>query len=481
MLPTSLTAQVFLLPPGFSIPSTVTVVVPNTRARTEGNFDCDYPFNVLATHPSNVSNRFQQIYPASEFSALSEPMLITQIAFRPDSFKGKPFEAILPNVQIILSTTRASAMYPPFLFGLGCRSSSPDFISCYFENNLGTDKQMVFSGPLYLFSSNTTIEPPAEPPMPTSKDFDIFINLQQPFLYEPAKGNLLLDVKNFTNVPTTFFDAERGGPVFRIDADSVYSPISDGFDEEYPVGVVTRFQFESRPTQVIITEYPLPVRPGSGPLGITAGPARSFGVPQRPAVWFTEAVGNKIGRINTTGVIEKEFGNYLLMGSVPFGITTGPDGNLWFTEAEGGQIGRLTVTADDFPLIYEFPLVSRYGQPVEIAAGPDGNLWFTENRGNKIGKISTGSGFRVRVITEFPLRQAGSAPLGITAGPDGNLWFTDIQANKIGQITTAGVITEFSIPTADSQPTRITTGPDGNLWFTEFGAEQIGKVTIEDE
>ncbi len=29
--------------------------------------------------------------------------------------------------------------------------------------------------------------------------------------------------------------------------------------------------------------------------------------------------------------------------SSPFGITTGPDGNLWFTESSAGQIGRITI------------------------------------------------------------------------------------------------------------------------------------------
>jgi streptogramin lyase len=29
-------------------------------------------------------------------------------------------------------------------------------------------------------------------------------------------------------------------------------------------------------------------------------------------------------------------------GSAPYGITTGPDGALWFTEAFGNRIGRIT-------------------------------------------------------------------------------------------------------------------------------------------
>jgi streptogramin lyase len=39
-------------------------------------------------------------------------------------------------------------------------------------------------------------------------------------------------------------------------------------------------------------------------------------------------------------------------GSGPEAITTGPDGNLWFTEAAGNRIGRITPAG----VITEFPL-----------------------------------------------------------------------------------------------------------------------------
>src|SRR5215208_2077097 len=76
-----------------------------------------------------------------------------------------------------------------------------------------------------------------------------------------------------------------------------------------------------------ITEFPLPTA-GSSPAVITAGPDG--------ALWFTEAEGNKIGRVNTAGVITE----FVIptAGSSPGVITAGPDGALWFTEAEGNKI-----------------------------------------------------------------------------------------------------------------------------------------------
>ena len=34
----------------------------------------------------------------------------------------------------------------------------------------------------------------------------------------------------------------------------------------------------------------------------------------------------------------------LTLPSEPFGITAGPDGNVWFTEAFGNKIGRITTS-----------------------------------------------------------------------------------------------------------------------------------------
>ncbi|MCI4369020.1 MAG: hypothetical protein L3K09_05610, partial [Thermoplasmata archaeon] len=91
----------------------------------------------------------------------------------------------------------------------------------------------------------------------------------------------------------------------------------------------------------------------------------------------------------------------------------------------------------------EFAIPTVGSEPYYIASGPDGNLWFTEWSTNKIGRITPAS-----VFTEFTIPTAGSQPIGIAAGPDGNLWFVENFGQKIGRITPAGVFTEFTIPTA---------------------------------
>jgi len=62
------------------------------------------------------------------------------------------------------------------------------------------------------------------------------------------------------------------------------------------------------------------------------------------------------------------------------------DGNVWFTEQIGNKIGRIT-TGGTFT---EFPVPTAACQPQGVASGPDGNIWFTEQTGSKIGRITTG-------------------------------------------------------------------------------------------
>jgi hypothetical protein len=71
--------------------------------------------------------------------------------------------------------------------------------------------------------------------------FDIVIPLTRPFIYDPARGNLLLDVENFGGGTTTQFGAENvlGDSVSRVVADNdVHSPTAFTVDT---LGLVTEF------------------------------------------------------------------------------------------------------------------------------------------------------------------------------------------------------------------------------------------------
>jgi len=194
----------------------------------------------------------------------------------------------------------------------------------------------------------------------------------------------------------------------------------------------------------------------AGPWGITSGPDGN--------VWFVEENINMIGRTTPAGVITE----FPISGTDPRFITAGPDGNLWFTEHGGpGGIGRITTAGS----VTEFRVPTPFNNPWAIAAGADGNVWFTED-GNKIGRVTpTG------VVTEFPIPTPQALSDGITLGPDGNMWFTEGNNDKLASVSRSGHITEYKMPKA-SVPTDVVTGADGNLWVTEQGTNAIARVPV---
>src|SRR5262249_25520433 len=149
----------------------------------------------------------------------------------------------------------------------------------------------------------------------------------------------------------------------------------------------------------------------------------------------------------------------------PFSIALGSNGNLWFTEVLGNAIGKITSTG----AITEF---SWHGSPGGITAGPDGALWFTEIAGNKIGSITTAGQFG----TEFTIPTAGAFAHEIATGPDGALWFAAAGAERSGGVTTAGQFREFLIPRSVATPLDIVAAQAGNMLFTETGSKKIGRI-----
>jgi hypothetical protein len=197
-----------------------TIVVPNSAAMTEGDGNNAWPFN----RGDSSSQRYQQVFAASQFGGLpSGGGLISQIVFRPDAFFGNAFTSTLPDIQIDLSTT----------------SAPDDGLSTTFANNVGSNDTVVFArGPLTLSSAFTG--PPNGP-----KDFDIIITLTTPFFYNPANGNLLLDVRNFGGGSTTFFDAvfQVGDGVSRVYSQNV----NDATGTPDSIGLVTGFVIVPEP------------------------------------------------------------------------------------------------------------------------------------------------------------------------------------------------------------------------------------------
>jgi hypothetical protein len=232
------------------------IVAPGANAAGEGSISNFYPFAIDIDDPGNpqfnanplTSQRYQQVYASSLFGAYASPLSIQRISFRPDQALGGAFTATLSDIQINLSTTRQTMAE----------------LTNRFADNVGSDDTIVVNRSSLTLSSSFT--GPAGGP----KDFDIHVDLDTPFLYDPSQGNLLMDVRNYGGVDgdpplTMVFDAEwMDEDIYRI-----YSchPSLAGVDDEFAwfdpgaMGLVTQFTFTS--SDVV----PIPV-PGAALLGV---------------------------------------------------------------------------------------------------------------------------------------------------------------------------------------------------------------------
>jgi hypothetical protein len=191
-------------------PAADPVTIPSSVQAGEGNSDNQFPLN-------GDPIRYQQVIAASEFPAGQR--WITRIALRPDGASGAAFSETLSNVQINLSTTQ----------------KAPGALSKTFADNIGSDEKVVASGALALSSSSSG--PDGGP-----KAFDIVITLDAPFLYDPAAGNLLLDVRNYSGGKTTQLDAhDAPDSTSRIWSGDVRSATGTQGDPFPSVGLVIRF------------------------------------------------------------------------------------------------------------------------------------------------------------------------------------------------------------------------------------------------
>ena len=121
----------------------------------------------------SASLRIQEVYGAVNFP--TGALVMTELRYRPDYAYGFAFTTSVANLEIRLSTC----------------TNAPDHLSTKFSQNVGGDETVVFSGPLNLASRFTG---PANGP----KDFDIVIPLTTPFVYAPAWGHLLVDIRNYS-------------------------------------------------------------------------------------------------------------------------------------------------------------------------------------------------------------------------------------------------------------------------------------------
>jgi streptogramin lyase len=165
--------------------------------------------------------------------------------------------------------------------------------------------------------------------------------------------------------------------------------------------------------------------------------------------------------------------------SGPLGMRTSTDGALWFTEFLARKIGRLNATSGQ---ITEYPLPITLQGPSVLRVEEGPYLYFTAQEGNGIGRIEKTTG-QIDVYT-YPVPL--SLPTEDTQDNDGNVWFSTISQNSLQYLTpSTGRFTTIPLPgnVLDLVPPfvniAINYGPGNAIWFAELTTNKVGRYQID--
>jgi virginiamycin B lyase len=158
-------------------------------------------------------------------------------------------------------------------------------------------------------------------------------------------------------------------------------------------------------------------------------------------------------------------------GAHPHDPAVGADGALWFTEQMTNKIGRLDPANGSFK---EFPLKIQESGPHGLVSDRDGNIWFTGNFKGYIGKLDPKTG----AVTEYKIPDPkGDDPHTPVFDSKGTLWFTLQVANMVGKLDPrSGKIELKKMQTGDARPYGMAINSKGVPFFCEFGTNKMAKI-----
>lgn len=220
-----------------------------------------------------------------------------------------------------------------------------------------------------------------------------------------------------------------------------------------PAGRNQLIQFTASGGASPIALPPQPV--GNVPQGVAAASDGS--------IWISEM--DSVLRVGS----DHRVTTFAVQGNPNGRIAEGSDKAMWVTEVGKDRVARIMNGQ-----VHEFPLAPAPVQvqvqcggrcPYGITSGPDGNLWITESQlaaGDLVGRMTPQGQYK-----DWPLDGPGAALNDITAGPDRALWFGESRARRLGRVTTAGAVTEQAVDLpVHASGTRGVVAGTALIWYT---------------
>ena len=187
------------------------------------------------------------------------------------------------------------------------------------------------------------------------------------------------------------------------------------------------------------------------------------------ALWFTEQMQNKIGRVDPALGTFKEF-PLKKDNSGPHGLVADREGNIWFTGNFAHYIGKLNPKTGAVTE-YKMP-EAKAEDPHSLVFDADGILWFTVQVGNFVGRLDP----RSSKIDLLPVGQVNAHPYGIQVNSQGVPFFCMFFTNKLGSINPKTLdIQEYLLPDG-VRPRRMAIDSQDLVYFTDFKSGHLGRL-----
>lgn len=189
------------------------------------------------------------------------------------------------------------------------------------------------------------------------------------------------------------------------------------------------------------------------------------------ALWFTEQMQNKIGRLDPASGAFKEF-PLKVEDSGPHGLVADREGNIWFTGNFKGYIGKLDPRTG---AVTEYKIPDPKGEdPHTPVFDAHGTLWFTFQVANMVGRLDPRSG-KIDLRT---VQTANSHPYGIAINSKGIPIFCEFNTNKLASINPQSMeITEYKLPEG-ARPRRLAIDADDAVYFTDYEGGNLGRIDL---
>ena len=346
----------------------------------------------------------------------------------------------------------------------------------YDGTNLGSQVSIsasapgIASAPAVTMQSEPAIAAEYDMPMIWSQDGSYQIGLGASGIVQGSDGNF-------------WIAAATAGAILKMtpsgQTTTYWTPTAGSFPQEEVVGKDGAIWFTERDgnnigritTAGTFTEYAVPTQ-FSNPTGITIGPDGN--------IWFTEELGCAVAKMAPDGTITE----YPLGAQTfPTDLTVGPDGNLWV--AEGGwaqKASAIVAMTTSGTIVKTYPLASMANgaaaNPYGIITGPDGNLWFGEYNGTTLDRLTTG-GQITRYTT--PSSMPGIAALAISK--NGDIWFAEngsymLSAGQVGYITPGQSTIHEVYLNVPLHVRGIVFDKNGALWYSGFFSDDsnVGEI-----